>query len=49
MYSDAGAKTCMGLPGSRYHETVDAQTFADWEVDFLKCGLVIIAHLHARV
>ncbi|BDA44947.1 Alpha-galactosidase [Coccomyxa sp. Obi] len=36
MYSDAGSHTCLGYPGSRYHEEEDAQTFADWGVDFLK-------------
>jgi alpha-galactosidase len=36
MYSDAGALTCLGFPGSRGNELVDAQTFADWGVDFLK-------------
>lgn len=34
--SDAGALTCLGFPGSRGNELVDAQTFADWGVDFLK-------------
>ncbi|MGN0989673.1 MAG: glycoside hydrolase family 27 protein [Eubacteriales bacterium] len=36
MYSCAGTKTCAGYPGSLDHEFVDAQTFADWGVDFLK-------------
>ena len=36
MYSDAGTKTCAGYPGSFEHEFVDAQTFAEWGVDFLK-------------
>lgn len=36
MYSDAGAKTCLGLPGSRGNEEQDAQYFADLGVDFLK-------------
>lgn len=29
--SDAGAKTCEGLPGSYKYEQVDAITFAKWE------------------
>ena len=36
MYSCAGARTCAGYPGSYDHEFIDAQTFADWGVDFLK-------------
>ncbi len=36
MYSDAGPKTCLGLPGSRGNEELDAQYFADLGVDFLK-------------
>ena len=30
IYSDAGALTCQGFPGSRGHEAADAQTWADW-------------------
>ena len=36
MYSDAGVKTCAGKPGSFGFETQDAQSFAKWEIDFLK-------------
>ena len=36
MYSCAGVRTCAGYPSSFDHEFVDAQTFADWGVDFLK-------------
>ncbi len=36
MYSCAGMETCAGYPGSFDHEFVDAKTFAEWEVDFLK-------------
>ena len=36
MYSCAGLRTCAGYPSSFDHEYVDAQTFADWGVDFLK-------------
>ena len=36
MYSCAGARTCAGYPGSYDHEFIDAQTFADWGVDYLK-------------
>ncbi|XP_045204379.2 alpha-N-acetylgalactosaminidase-like [Mercenaria mercenaria] len=36
IYGDFGSKTCAGYPGSEYHMKLDAQTFADWEVDLLK-------------
>ena len=36
MYSCAGNLTCAGYPGSFEHEFIDADTFAKWEVDFLK-------------
>ncbi|GAA0927653.1 NPCBM/NEW2 domain-containing protein [Virgisporangium aurantiacum] len=36
IYGDAGTKTCAGYPGSLGHEIVDAQTWADWGVDYLK-------------
>ena len=36
IYEDAGTQTCAGYPGSLGHETTDAQSFADWGVDYLK-------------
>ncbi len=36
MYSCAGQRTCADYPGSFDHEYLDAQTFAEWGVDFLK-------------
>ncbi len=36
MYSCAGALTCDCYPGSYEHEFVDAKTFAEWGVDYLK-------------
>jgi len=36
MYGCSGILTCAGYPGSYGHEYIDAQTFADWGVDFLK-------------
>lgn len=36
MYSCAGNLTCAGYPGSFEHEYLDAKTFAEWGVDFLK-------------
>jgi len=36
IYSCSGTHTCAGKPASFGYEEVDAQTFADWGVDFLK-------------
>ncbi|MDY6367113.1 MAG: glycoside hydrolase family 27 protein [Clostridia bacterium] len=36
MYSCAGTLTCAGYPASYDHEFTDAQTFAEWGVDYLK-------------
>jgi len=36
LYSDAGNKTCAGRPGSLGYETIDANTYAIWKVDYLK-------------
>jgi alpha-galactosidase len=41
IYSSAGATTCAGYPGSYDHEELDAKTYADWGIDYLKydaCG-----------
>lgn len=36
IYSDAGSQTCGGKPGSRGYEFQDAQTYAQWGIDYLK-------------
>lgn len=36
MYSSSGHLTCTGFPASYGHEFTDAETFAAWEVDYLK-------------
>jgi len=36
IYGDAGTMTCAGYPGSLGTEELDAQTWADWGVDYLK-------------
>ena len=36
MYSCAGVLTCGGYPASYDHEFIDARTFAEWGVDYLK-------------
>jgi len=39
LYSAPGPKTCAGYEGSYGHVRQDAQTFADWGVDYLKYDL----------
>jgi alpha-galactosidase len=36
LYSDAGTGTCAKRPGSKDHEAIDARTYAEWGVDYLK-------------
>jgi len=36
IYTDRGTKTCAGRPGSLNSEELDAQTFAEWAVDYVK-------------
>lgn len=36
IYSSAGTGTCQRRPASLDHEVIDAQTFADWGIDYLK-------------
>ena len=36
IYEDFGTKTCGGYPGSEFYLQLDAQTFADWGVDYVK-------------
>jgi len=36
IYSSPGPKTCAGYEGSLGHEQQDAQTYAEWGVDYLK-------------
>ncbi|XP_049541803.1 alpha-N-acetylgalactosaminidase [Anopheles darlingi] len=36
IYQDIGTKTCAGYPGMVGYFKLDAQTFADWGVDFIK-------------
>jgi alpha-galactosidase len=39
IYSSPGTTTCAGYPGSFDHEEQDAQTYADWGIDYLKYDL----------
>jgi len=36
IYSDAGSMTCGGRFGSLGYEAIDAKTYAEWEIDYLK-------------
>ncbi len=36
IYSSPGPRTCAGFEGSYGHEEIDAKTWADWGVDYLK-------------
>ena len=36
IYNCVGTKTCAGYPGGYGNEEVDAQTYADWGIDYLK-------------
>merc|ERR1719389_1215657 len=36
IYTDRGSRTCQGRPGSLGFEELDARTFAEWEVDYVK-------------
>jgi len=37
LYTDAGARTCSGdMPGTKDHEYVDMQSFAEWRADYVK-------------
>eukprot|EP00003_Mantamonas_plastica_P031372 TRINITY_DN812_c0_g3_i2.p1 TRINITY_DN812_c0_g3~~TRINITY_DN812_c0_g3_i2.p1 ORF type:complete len:513 (+),score=142.99 TRINITY_DN812_c0_g3_i2:215-1540(+) len=36
IYSDAGTETCAGRPGSLNYETKDAESYAEWTIDYLK-------------
>lgn len=41
MYSSAGTMTCGRYPGSLGYEIIDAETFAEWGVDYLKVSIII--------
>lgn len=36
IYGDVGRLTCANYPGSKNYEEIDAQTFADWNIDYVK-------------
>lgn len=36
IYEDYGTHTCAGYPGIINHMAIDARSFADWDVDYVK-------------
>ena len=36
IYNSNGTLTCEDLPGSLYHERIDAETFAEWGIEYFK-------------
>jgi alpha-galactosidase len=42
MYSSAGTMTCGRYPGSLGYEAIDAATFAEWGVDYLKVSDIAV-------
>jgi alpha-galactosidase len=36
LYTARGSGTCQGRPGSLNHELIDAQTYCDWGLDYIK-------------
>jgi len=36
IYGDFGTHTCGGYPGNEYYLQYDAETYANWTVDYLK-------------
>ena len=48
IYSDAGAETCAGRPGSLGHEYQDALQYARWGVDYLKYDWCNTTNVNAR-
>jgi len=48
LYTDAGRRTCQGRPGSYGHEELDAKTYAEWGVDYVKIDWCNSQGLDAR-
>ena len=44
IYTDRGYWTCAGRPGSAEFEEVDAKTFVQWEVDYVKTDASLGKH-----
>lgn len=47
IYSDIGPKTCAGRPGAAGHFDLDAATYAEWGIDYIKVDWCNCDDLHA--
>ncbi|MEO8501079.1 MAG: glycoside hydrolase family 27 protein [Vicinamibacteria bacterium] len=48
LYTDLGTGTCEGRPGSRDHHDIDARTYAEWQIDYIKVDWCHADDLDAR-
>ncbi len=48
LYTDLGTKTCQGRPGSFGYHDIDAATYAEWGVDYIKVDWCNADDLDAR-
>ncbi|MBL4587595.1 MAG: glycoside hydrolase family 27 protein [Flavobacteriales bacterium] len=48
LYSDVGKMTCQRRPGSRGYEEIDAKTYEEWGVDYLKFDWCFHGNLKAE-
>ena len=57
LYTARGSGTCQGRPGSLNHELIDAATYCDWGIDYIKIdgasdstgtAALVTAHIFAR-
>ena len=57
LYTARGSGTCQGRPGSLNHELIDAATYCDWGIDYIKIdgasdstgtAALVTAHVFAR-
>ena len=48
LYTDLGTKTCEGRPGSLGYHDIDARTYAEWEIDYIKVDWCNADDLDAR-
>ena len=39
LYTARGSETCQSRPGSLNHEYIDAATYCDWKIDYIKIDI----------
>ena len=49
LYSDAGNYTCQIRPGGYGYEEIDAKTYSEWGVDYLKYDNCLNGHVTAKI